>query len=195
MKRHVKIFVDYQLKDQVPLRIRGNSEYFITIKKRSKRYPILLMVYYLPFLGIYKLLRHFIKRYELRKQRLSRKSMRSGIAEYKRNDITLIYAILRSLATTFKRICDWFDSFYYFKLNTIITQEGELGKGTKCKLCINLRDLKFNNQSLYDSTFLSYSYEQKKNKDFKDIDTFTTLTPSKEELAKCNSRFYNKING
>ena len=120
--------------------------------------------------------------------------MRSGIAEYKRNDITLIYAILRSLATTFKRICDWFDSFYYFKLNTIITQEGELGKGSKCKLCINLRDLKFNNQNLYDSTFLSYSYEQKKNKEFKDIDTFTTLTPSKEELAKCNSRFYNKIN-
>ena len=194
LKRHVKIFVDYQLKDQVPLRIRGNSEYFITIKKRSKRYPILLMLYYLPFLGIYKLLRHFIKKYELRKQRISRKSMRSGIAQYKRNDITLIYAILRTLATTFKKICDWFDSFYYFKLNTIITQEGELGKGIKHKLCINLRDLKFNDQNLYDSTFLSYSYEQKKNKEFKDIETFTTLTPSQEELAKCNSRFYEKIN-
>ena len=194
LKRHVKIFVDYQLKDQVPLRIRGNSEYFITIKKRSKKYPILLMLYYLPFLGVYKLLRHFIKRYELRKQRISRKSMRNGIAQYKRNDITLIYAILRSLATSLKNICDWFDSFYYFKLNTIISQEGELGKGIKHKLCINLRDLSFNNQNLYDSTFLSYSYEQKKNKEFKDLPTFTTLTPSKEELAKCNSRVYNKIN-
>lgn len=31
LKRHVKIFVDYQLKDQVPLRIRGNAEFFIII--------------------------------------------------------------------------------------------------------------------------------------------------------------------
>ena len=53
LKRHVKIFVDYQLKDQVPLRIRGNAEYFLTIKKRSKKYPILLIIYYLPFLGLY----------------------------------------------------------------------------------------------------------------------------------------------
>ena len=194
LKRHVKIFVDYQLKDQVPLRIRGNSEYFITIKKRSKRYPILLMAYYLPFLGLYKLTRYYIKKYELRKQRISRKSMRSGVAEYKRNDITLPYAILRSFATSLKKICDWFDSFYYFKLTTVITQEGEVGKGKKCKLCVNLRDLSYNNQKLYDSTFLSYSYEEKKNKEFKDIDTFTKLAPSKEELAKCNSRFYNKIN-
>lgn len=48
LKRHTKIFVDYQLKDQVPLRIRGNSEYFITIKERKKKYPLLLFIYYLP---------------------------------------------------------------------------------------------------------------------------------------------------
>lgn len=33
LKRHAKIFVDYQLRQQVPLRIRGNSEYFITIRR------------------------------------------------------------------------------------------------------------------------------------------------------------------
>ena len=44
------------------------------------------------------------------------------------------------------------------------------------------------------ATFLSYAYEQKKNKAFKDLDTFTSLTPSIEELAKCSSRFYDKIN-
>lgn len=194
LKRHAKVFVDYQLKDQVPLRIRGNSEYFITIKDRKRRYPILLFVYYLPFLGLNKLCKYFIKKYEIKKNRISRKSMRKSVAKYKRNDITLPYAILRSLATTLKKICDWFDSFYYFKLSTRITQEDDIGKGTKKSLCINIRDLSYNNQQLYDSTFLSFSYEQKKNEEFKNLDTFTKLAPSKEELEKCNSRFYNNIN-
>ncbi len=193
LKRHVKLFVDYQLKDQVPLRIRGNAEYFITIKKRDKKYPILLYLYYLPFKLIYKFLRSLIKRYELKKKPISKHSTRISKGTYKRNDITLIYAMLRNLSHLFKRICGWFDSFYYFKLTTIISQEGE-DKGVTKKLCINIRDLTHNNHNLYDSTFLSYAYEQKKNKAFKDLDTFTSLTPSIEELEKCNSRFYDKIN-
>ena len=59
---------------------------------------------------------------------------------------------------------------------------------------LNIVSPNSNGFEIYDSTFLSYSYEEKKNKEFKDIDTFTKLAPSKEELAKCNSRFYNKIN-
>ena len=194
LKRHTKIFVDYQLKDQVPLRIRGNSEYFITIKERKKRYPVLLMVYYLPFKLIYKILRYYIKKYELRKRNISRKSMRKGISCYKRNDLTLPYVVIRDAANTFKRICDWFESFTFFILKTVISQEGDLGKGTKKKLNINIRDLSYNNQALYDSTFLSFAYEQKKNEEFKNLDTFTQLTPPIEELEKCNSKFYNKIN-
>ncbi len=194
LKRHTKIFVDYQLKDQVPLRIRGNSEYFITIKERKKRYPVLLMVYYLPFKLIYKILRYYIKKYELRKRNISRKSMRKGISCYKRNDLTLPYVMIRDAANTFKRICDWFESFTFFTLKTVISQEGDLGKGTKKKLNINIRDLSYNNQALYDSTFLSFAYEQKKNEEFKNLDTFTRLTPPIEELEKCNSKFYNKIN-
>ena len=193
LKRHVKIFVDYQLKDQVPLRIRGNAEYFITIKKRDKKYPILLYLYYLPFKLIYKLLRQLIKRYELKKKPISKHSNRTSIGTYKRNDMTLLYVTLRNTAHLFKRICDWFDSFYYFKLTTILSQEGE-ENGIVKKLCINIRDLTHNGSNLYDSTFLSYAYEQKKNKAFKDLDTFTSLTPSIEELAKCSSRFYDKIN-
>ena len=194
LKRHTKIFVDYQLKDQVPLRIRGNSEYFITIKKRKKKYPVLLMLYYLPFRITYKVLRYYIKKYELRKRNISRTSMRKGQACYKRNDLTLPYVMLRSFATSLKRICDWFDSFYFFTLQTVISQEGDLGKGTKKKLNINIRDLSYNNQALYDSTFLSFAYEQKKNEEFKNLDTFTRLTPPIDELEKCNSKFYNKIN-
>ena len=60
---------------------------------------------------------------------------------------------------------------------------------------MNLCDLEIDKHKLYDSTFLSYAYETKKNYEFKDLDSFTSLTPTVDELTKCNSRFYNKING
>ena len=68
--------------------------------------------------------------------------------------------------------CKWFDSYYYFKLKIILSQEGNKNKetGEKKTVCINIRDLSYNNTNLYDSTFLSYAYEEKKNKDFKDLD-------------------------
>ena len=56
-------------------------------------------------------------------------------------------------------------------------------------------DLEIDGHKLYDSTFLSYAYETKKNFSFANLETFSSLTPSVEELTKCNSRFYNKING
>lgn len=74
LKRHVKLFVDYQLKDQVPLRIRGNAEYIITIKKREKKYPFLLYVYYLPFKLTNKIVRYYIKKYELKRTKINQKT-------------------------------------------------------------------------------------------------------------------------
>lgn len=197
LKRHAKIFVDYQLRQQVPLRIRGNSEYFITIKDRKKKYPFLLFLFYLPFKTMLNINKHFIKKYELIKKRVDRKSSRYSKASYKRNDINFPYAVLRNIGCTLSKICNWFDQFYYFKLVTTISQEDEndmATKGQKKNLYINIRDLSYKNQRLYDSTFLSYSYEEKKNLEFKDLNTFTKLSPSKEELSLCHSRFYDKIN-
>ena len=67
-------------------------------------------------------------------------------------------------------------------------------KGFKKNIDINICDLDINKQKLYDSTFLSFAYKEKKNYEFKDLDIFMSLTPSIEELNKCNSKFYNKIN-
>lgn len=193
LERKVKIFADYQLKDQVPLRIRGNSEWFLNVKKRSQKYPLILMLYYLPFRLLNKITRTLIRRYESNKKTVTKKSFRKGVSQYKRNDLTLPYIILRDLGNRLQKICDWFDSFYYFKLSIVIAQEEDT-KGSKKNLFINIRDLKYKEQKLYDSTFLSYSYKEKKNKDFKDLDRFTQLAPPKEELAKCKSRFYDGLN-
>lgn len=193
LKRHVKIFCDYQLKDQVPLRIRGNSEYFYTIESRKKKYPILLYLYYLPFILIKKTLMSWISKYESKKKRINPKTERKGPAEFKRNDYTFIYAFLRHSLNTIDKICVWFDHFYFFKITGNLSFQDGI-KGDKKNLNINLCDLEINNQKLYDSTFLSFAYESKKNFKFRNLDTFTSLTPSVEELTKCNSRFYNKLN-
>lgn len=194
LKRHVKIFCDYQLKDQVPLRIRGNSEYFYTIESRKKKYPILLYLYYLPFILIRKTLISWIQKYETKKKRINRKTERKGPAVFKRNDYTFIYAFLRHSLNAVDKICKWFDHFWFFKISGILSYQDGV-KGDKKNLNINLCDLEINNQKLYDSTFLSSAYESKKNFEFRNLDTFTSLTPSVEELTKCNSRFYNKLNG
>ena len=192
LKRHVKLFVDYQLKDQVPLRIRGNAEYIITIKKREKKYPFLLYVYYLPFKLTYKIVRYYIKKYELKRTKINRKTQRKPISRYKRNDLTLPYAILRSMATSLKRVCDWFDTFYYFRLKALISQEDDI-KGRKINLNINLCDINYNNHSVYDSTFLSFAYEVKCSHEFRNLDTFTGLRPTVEELRKIDSKLYNTL--
>lgn len=193
LKRHCKIFCDYQLKDQVPLRLRGNAEYFINVKKRKEKMPLILMLYYLPFKGIKKLVDKLIRIYELNKKRINKKTERVSKGIYKRNNINLCYILLRNFYTTITRICSWFEQYKFFRLSTIISQEGE-DKGKPKKLNINLCDLSINNMRLYDSTFLSYAYAEKKNEEFKNIESFTSLTPSIDELDKCNSRFYNKIN-
>ena len=193
LKRHVKIFCDYQLKDQVPLRIRGNSEYFYTIESRKKKYPILLYLYYLPFILIKKTLMSWISKYESKKKRINPKTERKGPAVFKRNDYTFIYAFLRHSLNTIDKICNWFDHFYFFKITGNLSFQDGI-KGDKKNLNINICDLEINNQKLYDSTFLSFAYESKKNFKFRNLDTFTSLTPSVEELTKCNSRFYNKLN-
>ena len=100
---------------------------------------------------------------------------------------------LRNLNTTLSKICTWFEKYQYFKLTALKSQEGD-EKGERITFNINLCDLHINNQKLYDSTFLSYAYEQKKNMPFSSIESFTRITPSIEELNKCNSKFYNKIN-
>ena len=86
------------------------------------------------------------------------------------------------------------DHYWYFKMSaTIGIKDGE--QSDKKTLHLNLCDLEIDGHRLYDSTFLSHAYQEKKNYAFKDLPCFTSLTPSGEELDQCHSRFYDKLNG
>lgn len=194
LKRHCKIFCDYQLKDQVPLRIRGNAEYFLNIEKRQKKYPFLLYLYYLPFLWLRKVFRGFIKKYETKRKAINKRTTRQSISVFKRNDYTFIFALIRRWNYSIEKVCKFFDHYWYFKMKTTLgMKDGEVSE--KKTLCLNLCDLEINGHRLYDSTFLSHAYQEKKNYAFKDLPCFTSLTPSVDELDQCHSRFYDKLNG
>lgn len=194
LKRHTKVFCDYQLKDQVPLRIRGNSEYFYTISERKKKYPFLLGLYYAPIRFLSKRVRKLILKYETKRPFITKKTKRKTVSVYKRNDYSMLYCILRQSAAILNKISDFFDHYWYFRIKgTLAMQDG--AKGEEKNICLNICDLSIENMALYDSTFLSYAYEQKKNMAFKDLRKFTSLRPSIEELTVCNSHFYNVLNG
>ena len=63
----------------------------------------------------------------------------------------------------------------------------------KINLNINLCDINYNNHSVYDSTFLSFAYEVKCSHEFRNLDTFTGLRPTVEELRKIDSKLYNTL--
>ena len=133
-----------------------------------------------------------VKKYEKNKKKLGRASSRNALSNFKRNDITLLYAILRNMSYTLGKINKWFEQFYYFKINVILSNDD--GENAKPKdLYINFRDLEYKNKKLYDSTFLSFAYNEKHNFEFKDLDKFKSLTPSIEELKKCHSRAYDSF--
>ena len=158
------------------------------IKKREKKFPILLAVYYLPFKLTKKIVCSLIEKYEKRRRSVTKKSLRKGLPCYKRNDLTLPYVILRSLGHTLSKICNWFETFSYFKLKTLLSQEDSL-TGIKKNLFINIRDLKFNDSPLYDTTFLSYAYETKCSHNFRNLEVYQGLQPTPEELEKQDSYF------
>ena len=152
--------------------------------------PILLAVYYLPFKLSKKIVCHFIEKYEKRRRNVTKKSLRKGLPCYKRNDFTLPYVILRQLGYVLSKICNWFETFSYFKLRTILSQEDSIN-GVKKNLFINIRDLEFKDSPLYDTTFLSYAYEARCTHDFRNLRTYNGLHPTPEELALQESNFLN----
>ncbi|MCK9224837.1 MAG: hypothetical protein M0R46_16200 [Candidatus Muirbacterium halophilum] len=192
-KRHAKIFADYQIPTQVPLNIRGNSEAFIFINDFKYKMPFLLNLYSIPFRFFYNIFDNLILKYESYKLRLTKDSMRKSKRIRKRYDYTFLYSFFRYGLYYFGKVLSWFDKFSYIKFYCSFTDRD--GKAlSKFKMNVNTIDEQYQGSRLYDSTFLSKSYEEKKQQStikskWDTIPTWSSLSPSKEELLMVHSRF------
>lgn len=194
MKRNGKVYVDYQQPTQVPLNIRGNAESFIRIKDVKMKYPFMLRLYRLPWKILYKILYKAIDLYENFQQRLSKWTRRTGKKIRKRYDYTLLYGFFRYSIYFVNKVKKYFDKWNYIAFSVNLEDvNGEVIKELTLK--VNNQDEHWNNERLYDSTFLSRGYDDKykaSKKKWKDLDSWSSVTPKSKELKEVHSRFINK---
>lgn len=194
LKRHGRIYIDYQQPTQVPLNIRGNAETFLKIERTKVKMPFLLNFCSLPFKFLYRVFYKAIDSYSFYKLKITKSSMRTDRRVRKRYDYNLVFSVLRHLSLFLSRVIEWFESFKYTQIyGSVSNVEGETR--SKLKLKINSRDEKYKNSYLYDSTFLSKGYENKKRKsltDWNNSESYKSIHPSDEELKKLHSKFIDK---
>lgn len=194
LKRHGRIYIDYQQPTQVPLNVRGNAETFFLIKKNKVKTPFVLSLFKLPFFLVYSFTKKTAISYSFYRRRISKKSFRNDRLIRKRFDYTLIYSILRHFNIFLYKILNWFDSFKYTIIyGDISNVEGDIR--SRIKLKINSRDEKYKDSFLYDSTFLSKGYENKKKASKVNWDNarvYSSIHPTDDELKSLHSKFIDK---
>jgi len=189
-ERTSKILIDYQISTQVPLNIRGNAEMFIKIEETKYKMPFLLNIFSLPFKWLYQISEKIISSYESYKIKLTKYSQRNTKSIRKRFDYTFLYSFLRYSLFYLEKVLLFFRNFLYLRFYCRIL-DIENNPIRKVKININNFDESWKGSRLYDSTFLSKAYKDKKVKgfDWDKIPRWTSLTPSQEELTKVHSRF------
>jgi hypothetical protein len=194
LKRHGRIYIDYQQPTQVPLNVRGNAETFFSIKKSKVKTPILLGIIMLPFKLCFNFIKNSILTYNFYRRRITKKPLRNDRFIQKRFDYTLPFAVLRHINKVLIGILKWFESFKYTVIYGAISNvEGEVRSNIKLK--INSRDEKYKESYLYDSTFLSSGYlnKQKNSKiNWSNAPSYKSIHPSDDELKKLHSKFIDK---
>jgi hypothetical protein len=202
--RKGKVFADYQIITQVPLRLRGNAEKFIYIERVKYKMPFLLNLYSVPFKVIYAWMDQVLIKYKYYKLRLTKDSLRKSKRIRKRYDYTFLYSFFRYSVYYLERILQWFSKYLYLKFYVSFTdRDGK--KLSSAKVYVNNIDEQYQGSRLYDDVFLARSYEEKKAEALKlknqsvwdKLGTWSSLHPSKEELLSINSRFihagFNKV--
>jgi hypothetical protein len=194
LKRHGRIYVDYQQPTQVPLNVRGNAETFFSIKKNKTKMPIILSLFRLPFNILFKCTKKAYLSYSFYIRKISKKSFRNDRLIRKRFDYTLVFSLLTHLNLFLHKVLDWFDTFKYTVIyGDISNVEGDIR--SKVKLKINSRDEKYKGSFLYDSTFLSKGYENKQknsNMNWDNAPVYSSIHPTDEELKSLHSKFIDK---
>ena len=193
-ERESKFFIDYQQTAQVPLNLRGNADKFIVVQDTRHRFPFLLSIFKLPFELVYGLLKSLIDAYESRKPRLARNTRRRGQKIRKRHDYTLFYSMIRYAIYYVSRVLTWFHKYGYIIFICDLADKEDVKVGS-IKLRVNYQDETWRGSRLYDSTFLSQGYQYEKSKHdlrWEDLQRFSSIYPSPEELRELDYRFVNK---
>lgn len=194
LERKAKIIADYQIVTQLPLNIRGNSELFLYVEETKYKMPLLLNLFSLPFKWLYSIIQSITLNYESYKLKLVKHSMRESKRIRKRKDYTFLYSVFRFTMYYLSKIINYFHNYSYMKFYVLITDKDN-NTISRIKLNVNCFDEQWRGSRLYDSTFLSEAYKEKSElirSRWDNVPVWSSLTPSRDELSKINSRFIDK---
>jgi hypothetical protein len=191
--RHIKIVMDYQIGSQLPRNVRANFQSFIYVHEFRYKMPFLINLYSLPFKALFVVFDQILNHYKYYKQRLFRGSFRKSKRIRKRYDMTFFYVFFKYLTYYTSRILNWFSKFLYIRYKLSFTDEEE-NIIKNFKMNINHIDEQYRGSRLYDSTFIHEAYIEKKNAASKKsiwdkLETYNSLTPSRDDLLSIGSRF------
>lgn len=196
--RKVKIFCDYQNKDQLIKRIRANSETYIVLRKLNFKCTRLIKIAKKPLDILSRIVFKGLKYYEGRKYRVAVNTSRKGLFKYKRNDYTLGYAILRKFGFILNKLDNYFSRFYYMEHIGEIANNDDMKDAKEFKTFTCIRDLSYKKEKIFDSCMFGQVYDDlkeiiKSDKYLRDIPHWQSATPSLKEYLDIDMRFYNKI--
>lgn len=196
-KRHVKVFGDYQSKDQLIKRIRDVSEIIIRIDSKRYKYPFWIGLIRRPFVFVDNLMHKLIRNYKTLKKPVEKHSMRFKPIEIKRNDVNVMYLIIKGCANLFDKIYAYFDKYQYMVFNAVMTYDDNFDHGEAFKYAINVCELSHKGSKLYEScqyfNFFREIKEKKKqeNLNLENIPYWTSLSPGFEFYSKNVHQHFN----
>lgn len=184
LERKVKVYVDYQLKDQVPLMIRGNAEKQFQIIDSSYKLPLMLKPLYLIVDCLYSFFDKIAIKYSYKKKRLYSRSNRFDKRYRKRFDYSFLLSLCLFLSNKLGNLLGYLNTYSYTRMRLVeMVNDGEVVG--KIKLNLNEIDSNFKGERLYNSVCFKSIYDSKKNCDFSSLDEWTSLDSTEEELKKC----------
>ncbi len=189
-KRHVKVFGDYQSKDQLIKRIRDVSEIIIRIDNKQYKYPFWISLLRRPVVSVDNFCHRLIRDYRSSKKPVEKHSMRYKPMTIKRNDVNVMYLIIKGTANLFDKLYSYFDNFQYIKFTGTFTYDDNFDHGDLLKWSINICELSHRGSKLYESCqYFNFFQEIKSKKEqqslnLENIPSWPSLSPGFE--------FYNK---
>lgn len=199
-KRHVKVFGDYQSKDQLIKRIRDVSEVIFRIEEKKYKFPLLISLIRKPIVWLDNLFHSFIADYKSSKEPVEKGSLRNKPFEIKRNDVNFIYYLIKCITNKLDLLYQYFEKYRYIVFYAIYTFDDDFSHGEEIKYAINCNELSYKGYKLYESCQYNSFFNEIKIKKGQDsvnlinIPYWTSLTPGFDFYSKnVHQHFNNKL--
>lgn len=200
VKRNGKIFLDWQDKTQALRRFRAVSGFFAFNKKAKFSYAGFIKIFRKPIEWLYNINCFFMKLYLGSKKSLDKWTVRTDTFNYKRNDVSFIYQLMKYYGHILYRILGYFEHFAYFKVWCQISYDDEGSDKHIVKYYIPLCNMYYKGNKVYESCQFNKFYQDIKDiygidkKGLQNLGYWSSIDPSAEEyVLGVKQRFYTKV--